>query len=191
MNEIKNEILQSKDFLIAFLKQPFKEIKNIPDWSWRRLLILQILITMASGALSGFLSQSILAVFTMPILTLMMLFVTCFFFYYTFQIFADKTLSFRQLFATVFFANIPFFIFNIISSYVSPITLVGFAFSAFLLIVAFVDRHQLPKKIVIRIISTMYALILVLWILGRIDGSRADKAWRSQKLEAPEVHLGQ
>jgi hypothetical protein len=195
MNEILNEFKESKEFLIKFIKQPFHEIKNIPDWSWRRLLILQVCFTSISGALSGLFSQSKLTMFvqmfTMPILTLTMLSLTCLLFYYFYQIFSNQALSFRQLFATVLFANIPFFIFNIISSYVSPILLVGFAFTAFLLIVGLVDRHRLPKKMTVRLILGLYLMVFILWVVGRIDGSRFDKTWQSPKIEAPEVKLGE
>jgi hypothetical protein len=127
----------------------------------------------------------------MPILTLITLSVSCLFFYYSFQIFADRTISYRSLFATVFFANIPFFIFQIISIHFSPVALVGLGFTSLLLIVAFVDRFLIPKKIVIRLIGALYILFLGIWIAGRIDGSRIDKSWKTERVQAPEVKLGE
>ncbi len=194
-HELKTELLESKDFVKTYLKNPLIEIKNIPDWSWKRIILLQVLFTMLTGALSGLFAQSKLAIFfqlfATPILTFIMLIVSCFFFYYTFQIVLGKTVSFRQLSSSVFFANIPFFIFQIVSTYFSPILLVGFAFSAVLLTIVFVDRHHLPKKQVVSIITLLYSIFFVMWLWGRFDGSRIDKSLKSEKIHAPEVKLGE
>jgi hypothetical protein len=195
MEKITAELLECKEFLFAFLRHPLKEIPRVPDWSWQRLLLFQVTLTMATGALGGLLSLHIFSILTqmilMPILTLITLMVCCLFFYYSFQIFADRTISFRSLFGTVFFANIPFFIFQIVSVHFSPVALVGLGFTALLLIVAFVDRYLLPKKIVIRLIGALYVMFFVIWIAGKIDGSRIDKSWKSERIQAPEVKLGE
>jgi hypothetical protein len=195
MENIKAELLECKEFLLTFLRHPLKEIVNVPDWSWRRLLLFQITLTMATGALGGLLSLHIFSIITqmilMPVLTLITLMVCCLFFYYSFQIFADRTISFRSLFGTVLFANIPFFIFQIVSVHFSPVALVGLGFTALLLIVAFVDRYLITKKIVIRLIGALYVLFFAIWVAGRIDGSRIDKSWKTERSMAPEVKLGE
>jgi len=171
------------------------EIVKIPDWSWQRLLLFQIVFTMATGALGGLISLHIFSIITqmilVPILTLITLSVSCLFFYYSFQIFADRTLGYRQLFGTVFFANIPFFIFQIVSIYLPPVSLVGLAFTAMLLVVAFVDRFMIPKKIVVRLIGALYVVFIAIWIGQKIEGSKMDKSWRAERTQAPEVKLGE
>ncbi len=193
--EITAELLECKEFLIAFLKHPLKEISRVPDWSWQRILLFQVVFTMCTGALGGLISLHVFSIITqmilVPILTLITLSVSCLFFYYAFQIFADRTIDFRPLFATVFFANIPFFIFQIIAMYLSPISIIGLAFTAMLLIVAFVDRFLIPKKIVVRLIGALYVVFIAIWIGQKIEGSKMDRAWKTERIQAPEVKLGE
>lgn len=195
MNKFHKEIQESKDLLLRFLKNPIQEIRHLPDWSWEHTLAFQVVVTAATGLLSGLVSLSPLSVIaqmiTTPILTLILISVSCFFFYYAFQIFAEKTVPFRQLFQTVLFANIPFFIFQVASLFLPLLTMLGMAFTALLLIVAFVERFQIPKRMVMRLILGLYVIFFLIWLWGRFDGSRIDKTWRREHIEAPEVKLGQ
>jgi hypothetical protein len=171
------------------------EIKHLPDWDWRRLLFLQISVTAATGAMAGLIDKKIslsilVGLITMPMLTLITLMVATLFFYYCFQIFAAKTISIRKLFTVILFANIPYFIFQVLAGYVPPISLIGLAFAGILLLVGFVENFQLDKKLVIRIIGSLYALIFCLWIWEQISSSRWEKSWNSERYDAPEVELG-
>lgn len=193
--ELKAELLESQEFLFRYIRHPVQQITKIPDWSWKRLLTIQAVLTMLTGALSGIVSLSVFSVVQQiimtPILTLITISVSSLFFYYTFQIFAEKTVAFRSIFSVVLFANIPFFIFQIVSAYFSLISMVGFAFTALLLIVAFVDSFKISKSLVLKLIGALYVLFLGVWIMSRIDGSRIDKTWKSEKIQAPEVKLGE
>ena len=193
--EVINEILDTKRVLLQFLRHPLKEIKNLPEWDWRRLLFLQISVTAACGALAGLIDKKIsisilVGLITMPMLTLVSLMVSTLFFYYCFQIFASKTISIRRLFTVILFANIPYFIFQILAGYLPPISLVGLAFTAVLLLVGFVENFQIDRKLAIRIIGSLFALIFVLWIWEQVNSSRWERTWNSDRYEAPEVELG-
>ena len=190
------EFQDSRHFLVSYLRHPVNEIQNLPDWSWKRIIFIHILITAVTGALGGLVALSpfslIVQSITMPLLTLIFTLVSCFFFYYAFQIFADKSVSFRRLFQVIFFALIPFFIFQIVSVYFSFLAMIGMAFTAFLLIVAFVHEFKIEKKLVMRLIAGLYVIFFLIWIWGRFDGSRIDKTWRKNPSEvAPEVRLGE
>lgn len=117
-NEIKSDLFEIKQILIPFIKQPVANIKKLPDWHWRTLIIAQVLMTSFSGMLSGLFQRSVPSIlfgfFMMPLLTLMTVSISSLFFYYTFQIFTEKHIEFRKVFTAVFFANIPFFIFQTI-----------------------------------------------------------------------------
>lgn len=194
--EVLNEILDTKKVLFQFLRHPLIEIKNLPDWDWRRLLMLQGSVTAAAGALAGLIDKKIsfsiiVGLITMPLLTLISLTVATLFFYYCFQIFANKTLPPRKLFTVILFANIPYFIFQILAGFVPPITLIGLAFTGILLLVGFVENFQIDRKLAIRIVGGLYALIFCVWILEQINSSRWEKAWNSDRYDAPEVQLGQ
>jgi hypothetical protein len=189
------EILEIKRTLIQFLRHPMTEMKSLPDWPWLRLAILHIGVTAITGALGGFAEHRIIwsifvGLFISPILYLIILGISTLFFYYCFQIFAERTVSPRRLFTVILFANIPQFIFQIISGFVPPITLVGMAFTALLLLVGLVKNFQLNRKLVIRIISSLYALFFAIWMWDRIQSSRMEKSWNLDHQEAPAVELG-
>ena len=183
--------------LIAFLRHPIREIPNVPDWSWAELITVQILVTSITGAIAGIIARNpldiLLGLIFRPIITLVTLLISSLFFYYFFQIFARQTLDFRKLTTVIFFASLPFFIFHILSGLIPPINLIGFAFTAVILVVGLVENFGLPKKLVLRSIAGVYIVIFLMWVWGRWDSLQIETGWRggSIEAEAPEVHLGQ
>lgn len=190
-----NEALEIKNALFRFLHHPMSEIKHVPDWPWARLLLFQIVITAVTGALNGLAEQRIFfgvfaGLFFRPVITLIMMGIATLFFYYCFQIFAEKTVAPRHLFTVVLFANIPQFLFQTIEGFVPPVALVGMAFTALLLLVGFVENFQLPRKLAVRLIAVLYAIFFALWLWNSITSSKFEKAWKNQHSDAPEVELG-
>jgi hypothetical protein len=181
--------------LINYLKHPIREIAHVPDWTWSELICVQVVITALTGVLTGVVGKSFLGVlsgfFLTPILTMITIAVSSLFFYYLFQVFAGQTLPFRRLATVVFFANLPFFIFQVLSGLVAAVSLIGFAFTAVILIVGFVENFQLPRRLVVRVIVGLYVAIFLVWIWGRWDSLQIGRDWRSERMEAPEVHLGE
>lgn len=190
------EALEVKQHLVRFLRHPVTEIKNIPDWSWGRVLGLQVSLAAVTGALAGLVEKKIslsiiVGLFISPILTLITLGISTLFFYYCFQIFAEKTVSVRRLFTLILFASIPQYIFQIVSSYVPPITLVGMAFAAYLLLVGFVENFQIQKKMALKMIVTLYVLFFLIWFSDQASKmERWNRSWGPDRIEAPEVELG-
>lgn len=190
-----NDFLDVKRSILSFLRSPVQGIQKTPDWPWPKILATHIVFAAACGFIAGFLEDNILrstlgGIFIMPILTIIFSFASSLFFYYSFQIFAGKTVSFRKIYTIVLFANFPNFIFQIISTALPPVTLIGLGFAALLIIVGFVENFQLTRKLVTRIILVPYILFFVLWIKARIDSNSYVESWQ-KKYEAPEVHLGQ
>ncbi len=167
------ELRENLFFIFQFLKNPVLEITRLPDWKWINLFILLFGISLASGIGAGFLPPNpyriLSGMILFPFMALVMNGLTSFFIYYFFQVFKGVTHSFRKIFTLVFFANIPFYLFEIGSGLLPPITLIGFAFTAFILIVGLISNFSLEKKIAIRLIGGIYAVILLLWIYNQID----------------------
>lgn len=189
--ELKHQLEVYRSQLVRFLRNPIQEIKNVPQWSWNDILLFTGLITAAVGLLSGIVEKNVFMVISFPLLTLILTGVAALFFYYGFQIFAGKTISVRQIFLLLIFANIPFFIFQIGASLIPPLILVGFAFTALLLIVGFTENFQIPRKVVVRFMAALYLVIAFIWIVQIIESSRLIKSLQKDDFEAPEVHLGQ
>lgn len=195
MTALKNHLLEIKSYLTQFIRHPLEGMKKLPGWNWKTLLLCQILVTMISGALSGLLQMHftniIIGLFSAPILTLMTVFISSLFFYYTFQIFVGKLLSFRAVFEVVFFANIPFFIFFILNTYFPPIIPIGLGFTSLLLIVGFVENLQIPKKFITRLVAGIYVLMLMTYILTWWKNFQIEENRKSQSYQVPEVKLGE
>lgn len=191
-----SEIHEVKRTLVQFLRHPIAEIKNVPDWPWMRILGLHVILTSVLGAIAGILAQKstfsiVIGLFFQPFLTLITLGIMTLFFYYCFQIFAERTIPARQLFTVIFFASIPQMFLRVLEAYVPPITLVGMAFTALLLLVGFVENFQIPRKLVIRLMAILYALLFTIWVWNQITSSRMEKNWSHDRIEAPEVQLGE
>ena len=190
-----NEFLDAKRTLIQFLRNPLREIKHIPDWPWPKILAVQAVVTAICGGLRALIdSRNIFIVISQliisPLFQVITAGVTALFFYYSFQIFLSKTISLRQIFQMVFFASIPFYAFSILTGIVPPIFLIGFAFTSVLLIVGMVEKFQIEKKFAIRLLLVINAIVLILWILQRIETMRMEDSFGT-RIEAPEVKLGE
>lgn len=181
---------------IRFLRHPLQEIQAIPDWHWEKLLFFQVGLAAVTGAIGGLLGKKFVVslfvgIFFSPILTLITLSIATLFFYYCFQIFAKQTVSIRKLFTLILFANIPQFIFQIISNLFPPIILFGIAFTAALLIIGFVTHFNLEKKKAIQLVAALYVLFFAVWLTNQISTiDKFDRSWSPETIEAPEVELG-
>ncbi len=190
-----SEFLDAKRTLIQFLRNPLREIKHIPDWPWPKILAVQAVVTAICGGLRALIdSRNIFIVISQliisPLFQVITAGVTALFFYYSFQIFLSKTISLRQIFQMVFFASIPFYAFSILTGIVPPIFLIGFAFTSVLLIVGMVEKFQIEKKFAIRLLLVINAIVLILWILQRIETMRMEDTFGT-RIEAPEIKLGE
>ncbi len=194
---MKEQILQEAKKLgleiLDFLKNPIHGIRQIPAWTWREVLLCQAVISAATGVLTGLVSRSFvqmfLALFLSPIITAAIAGISTLFLYYAFQVISGRTLSFRQLYTLLFFSNIPFFIFQIVSDLIPPITLIGLAFTGLLLIVGLVENFQLPKKHVLYLVAAIYLAFFIIWTSNRVKSYLSEDSSSSHR--APPVYLEQ
>lgn len=190
---IGNTIREFAGVYIRYLKNPMQEIRRLPDWSWKFLIINQLVVTAALGAISGLMQRNVLSIFqgliVVPIITAFTIFVGALFFYFFFQVFGGVTLTFRRLMELLFFANIPFFIFQTVSHWFPPINLIALAFAALLTIVGLCDNFQLERKMVIRTVAGVYVLFLAVWAVQYLAISKSQSKLNTE-FEAPEIELG-
>ncbi|MFZ3229386.1 MAG: YIP1 family protein [Pseudobdellovibrio sp.] len=158
-------------YLIEFVKNPIQGISILPDWNWPSVLTIQILLALASGVLAGLLKLNIYrllyGLFLMPIVTTVSALLLTLFLYYYFQFFENRTESYRKLFILIILSSIPFYLFQIISEYFAPITLIGFSFTTLLAIVGLCENFKVERKRAYIISGTLFLLVLVAWITNR------------------------
>ncbi|MEI7973509.1 MAG: hypothetical protein WCH11_03995, partial [Bdellovibrio sp.] len=125
------------------------------------------------------------------VLTLITSFIATIFFFYSLQITAAKVVSFRKLFTNVFFAFVPFLLFQIFSDIFPSISLLGFLFSSYLLGVGLAENFEIPKGLAWRLAGALALLFILLWLNGRRSSlSLPSSHSPGGPVEAPEIQLG-
>lgn len=160
-------------FLINYIKHPVKYITEIPDWNLPSLFFIQVSVAIISGVLAGVLKMNLYRVanglILMPIVsTISSLLLTALLYYY-FQFLENRTENFKKLFSLVIIASIPFYLFQIISEYFSPIAMVGFTFTSALLVVGLNEVFKVEKKRCYQLVGALFALVLITWIGNKIS----------------------
>jgi len=167
-------------YILQFLQHPIQQIAHLPNWSWKHLIWTQVLCAMISGFIAGLTKPgffSILAgVVVTPFVATMMVSVLTAFLYYYFQVFEKRTVPAQRIFTLSVFASIPFFILQIGSSLLPPITLIGFAFSTMLIAVGLNENFQMDKRRAVRLSIGLFAVVLLVWAANKISISRLDRA---------------
>ena len=162
------------DYLIEFVKNPIQKIAQLPDWNWTSIIIVQITIAVASGVLAGLIKFNLYriasGIFLMPFVSTISSALLSIFFYYYFQFFENRTESFRKLFILVILTSIPFYIFQIISEYFAPITLIGVGFTCLLGIVGLTENFGVAKRRSTQLMGFIFGLTVLTWIFNHFTG---------------------
>jgi hypothetical protein len=128
-------------------------------------------LSVASGVLAGLIKFNFLRVaaglFIMPVVSTIAALLMSMFLYYYFQFFEDRTENFRKLFTLVVLASIPFYLFQILSEYVSFISVIGFAFTSLLGVVALVENFALERKRAQVVSASLFLLVFLTWLTNQ------------------------
>lgn len=172
---IFNEIFSH---LKKFATHPMDEIRRLPDWNWSQVFTLQIILSLVSGILSALVSREfgtwkiLQAVIVFPLVSTLTGLILASFFYYYFQVFEKRTVSFLKLATMVFLANTVFYLFHSIAGLLAIIDILGMLFTGVLLIVGLTDNFQMPRKHSIRLVGILLALIFSVWVFEKLHDSR-------------------
>jgi predicted neutral ceramidase superfamily lipid hydrolase len=162
------EIIQ---YLIEFVKNPIHKISKLPDWNWKALFLVQILLAIFSGVLSGLIKLNFYRVangiFLMPFASTIAALMLALFLYYYFQFFERKTQDFRKIFTLVILSSFPFYLFQVLSEYFAPVTLIGFAFTSLLGVIGLCENFHVERKRAYQIVGLLFILILIAWLTNR------------------------
>lgn len=159
-------------FLVNYMKHPVKYITEIPEWNLPSLFFIQISVSVISGVLAGLLKMNFYrianGIILMPIVSTISSLLLATLIYYYFQFAEEKTENFKKIFSLVIIASIPFYLFQIISEYFSPIALIGFAFTSALLVVGLNETFKVEKKRCYQLVGVLFALVLLTWIANKV-----------------------
>lgn len=159
-------------FLIEFIKNPVQHIALLPDWNWTSLFVLQVVLAVLSGSLSGLIKLNFYSVafgiVIMPVVSTVAALLLALFLYYYFQFFEKRTEDFRRIFTLVILSSLPFYVFQILSEYFAPVTLIGFAFTSLLAVVGLTENFSVAKKRAYEIVGFLFVLVVTAWALNRL-----------------------
>ena len=145
----------------------------MPEWDWKTLVVLQLLTSLISSFIASLVNLNIWrilqGILVIPPVSLITAGVSSLFLYYAFLFLTQQTLPAKDIFTLVILSNIPFFIFHTFSTFFPPITLLGFLFSALLLVVGLVERFGLPRPLVMKVVGSIWCVYLIIWIFGQIE----------------------
>lgn len=169
--QIREIVLDHKNFA----RKPLEEIARLPQWSTRQVVFSQLVIAAISGVLAGILNFGVWKILQgfliFPVFALIMNLLLTSFFYYYFQIFERRTVSFLRLQTLVYFASLPFFLFHIGAFVFMLCDLFGLAMTSILLVIGLTENFQLPKQRSIRLIGAIFGLLFLLWVADRLTSS--------------------
>ena len=183
---IKEIFLHLKKFAV----HPIQEIRHIPDWDWPRVLTLQIILSLISGLLSTLIKTDFStwklaqAVIFFPFISTLTGLILTSFFYYYFQVFEKRTVSFIKLAIVVFLSTTVFYLFHSIAGLLIFFDILGMIFTALLLVVGLTENFQMPKKNSIRLVGVLLILIFFVWVTGQIHNSRLSTTVNSESIDS-------
>lgn|GEM_PF-4290986 len=154
---------------------------------------MQLALAAVTGACGGLFIGflSILAgIFISPILSFITISIASLLIFYMGKFLQGRTLSYRKLWTLVFFAHIPFYLIQIVSPLIPIITLFGFASTIYLIYVGLTESHGFAKDSAKKLLVGVLSLFVLIWLWGKWDSSKLEKALKAPHNKAPEVHLG-
>lgn len=169
-NEINfKEVMQ---FLIEFVKHPVEKVKSLPDWNWQTLFVLHLILAVVSGMLAGILKFNFYRIaaglFLMPVVSTVAALLMTMFLYYYLQFFENKNESFRRLFTMVVLCSVPFYLFQVLSEYVSFISVIGFAMTSLLGIVGLTENFRVPRRKAQIAVGVLFGMVFITWLTNNL-----------------------
>lgn len=163
------------EYLFAFAKNPVQKISQLPNWDWPSLFAAQLIMSVLSGLLAAILNFNIYTlgygIILMPIVSTASVLMLSFFLFYYFQFFENRSEDFRKIFTLIALSSLPFYIFQVFSSFFAPISLIGFGFTSLLGVVGLSDNFRVEKKRTLKIVGSIFFLVLFVWISNHIRQS--------------------
>lgn len=185
----KTELKQLFSYIIALVRDPVQQIKNLPHVQWKSLILFQFCLCILSVVFSNLLAPYAISLPHMLfalLASVVALSLVSLFFYYFFLIVYNKTLEFREIFTLVLFAHIPFAIFHLAAYIFPPADLIGLAISGLLMIVGLVENFKIPRKLSIQLMVSLYSVFFVYWIVQMIAFNKVSEMALPQDLDKIE-----
>jgi hypothetical protein len=170
--DIKGRTREIVSFLPQFLKNPVEGIKRVPSWDWPTVILLEILLSMVTGFLTGIFSRNFLSVvfglIAAPVMGVILSFILAGIFYYACLFVMRTEVEYKRVFVIVVLAKIPSQILGILYPLVNFITLFSIIVTALLLIVGLSENFMLERKKVSQVVGVIAGLAMMVWLYSTV-----------------------
>jgi hypothetical protein len=167
--------------LIRFFKNPLSVMRDMPEWDWKTIIVVQLFIGLTSSLFSSLTNHSIWKILQIVLIFLPVSLFTdgliTLFLYWAFLFLTQQSLPPKDIFTLVIFSTIPFFIFLTFSSFFTPAPIIGIFFSCLLLVVGLVERFALPRNLVAKVVGVVLLLFFIIWLLSQADSYRIARSF--------------
>jgi len=164
---IRAKLKEAVFVLPQFFKNPVQGMRNLPDWDWPTMLLLQGAFAAACALVANILERNILRAITglviAPLASLVLVAVATGFFYYTFLFFFKREIPYRQIYLHLIFAAIPVQIASVITPFIPPVVLIGIAAALLLLFVGFTENFHLERVKLRQLLVGIGVVYAIFW----------------------------
>jgi hypothetical protein len=179
---IKFRVKEALFTLPHFFKNPVRGMRELPDWDWPEILILQGAFAAICSVISNLIQRDILGLITgfviAPVMYLMMVAILTGLFYYAFKFAFQRELPFRGIYIHVLFASIPMALVSTVAYILPPLMLAGAIASTLLLYVGFLSNYQLSQKPLRNFLGGLLVVYALYWMIEMLSGSSKHKSMR-------------
>jgi hypothetical protein len=162
-------------FLKVFVRHPINATRKLPEWRLETTIFLVVLSSAFSALLTGIMARSLVPLISglllVPLMSLIFLGVGTVVYHYVFIFLYDRSVDKRKIFQVLAVSSLPFLVFRCVGFWISPILLIGMAFSCVLMVVGFVDNFYLPKRSVMKLVGLIFCVLLFQWVYTTIKST--------------------
>lgn len=148
-----------------FLRNPVQGMRQLPDWDWLTIFILQGLFAAACALLANLIEGDWRGLITgpilMPLMNYILLGIFAGFFFYAGMFFFDRQVPYRQVYTHVLFASIPSMVVSIVMAFVPPLLIAGVGSSLLLMFVSLTDHFHFDRIKVKKMLWVIFAVYLI------------------------------
>lgn len=191
----RRRLREAGNLLIHFARNPVQGMRNLPQWDWPFLLVCQSIAAAACGFAAGVVGlrplDAIVGLFFSPISNLIASGILAGFFYYVFGFFLHRPATYHAIYTHITFAQLPALVLMAVApvmrhfvrgpaadTAVSFLMLVGFAATAMLLLVGFVDNLKQERRTMVRLLVGLLAFFTISWVVNAIQNRRQTESLR-------------
>lgn len=170
--ELQKELQAFLSYLREYLTDPIRHIKSPPTIHWQTGIVsifaLNILFGIVRAIVAPSILQALLNFLITPFLAAALMSLITLFLVYFFQLMVKKSIPFRVIFTLLLIAYIPGAFFFFVAVFYPPLFILGVVVMSALVVVAFVENLDIPKKMILRLVISVAGIVLIFWIFQQI-----------------------